>query len=108
VGELPEDVSMVLGRVVGTVVSTSKDVNLEGLKLLVVRHVNPDMKELDVYTVAADGIGAGRGEYVLVVTGSSARMGTQVKNRPLDAAILAIVDSVEIEGVRQEMAGRGR
>ncbi|CAN5423545.1 EutN/CcmL family microcompartment protein [soil metagenome] len=90
---------MILGRIIGNVVSTSKDVNLEGLKLLVVQHVKMDMTDLNAYTVAADGIGAGEGELVLVVTGSSARLGTNVKNKPLDASILAIVDQVEIEGV---------
>ncbi|MBI1291310.1 ethanolamine utilization protein EutN [bacterium] len=89
---------MVLGRVVGTVVSTSKDENLDGLKLLIVQHVKMDLTETSAYTVAADGIGAGYGEYVLVVSGSSARMGTRVKNRPLDASILAIVDQVEVGG----------
>lgn len=89
---------MNLGRVVGTVVSTSKDENLEGMKLLVVQHVDVEMKDTKAFTVAADGIGAGIGEFVLVVTGSSARMGTLTKNRPIDASILAIVDSVEIEG----------
>lgn len=99
---------MILGRVVGTVVSTSKDPNLEGLKLLVVQHVTIDMGDTNSFTVAADGIGAGNGEFVLVVSGSSARMGTNVKNRPIDAAILAIVDSVEIEGelvYRKELEG---
>jgi microcompartment protein CcmK/EutM len=91
---------MILGKVVGTVVSTSKDENLDGLKLLVVQHLKGDMTESAAYTIAADGIGAGVGELVLVVTGSSARMGTRVKNRPLDASILAIVDQVEIHGKR--------
>lgn len=89
---------MILGRVVGTVVSTSKDEGLDGLKLLVVQHVKADLTEQNAYTIAADGIGAGFGEYVLVVTGSSARLGTRVKNRPLDASILAIIDQIEVEG----------
>ncbi len=89
---------MNFGRVVGTVVSTSKDEKLEGLKLLVVQHVNMDMKDLNAFTVAADGIGCGVGEYVLTVSGSSARMGSKVLNRPVDASILAIVDSVEVGG----------
>lgn len=89
---------MNLGRVVGTVVSTSKDENLEGLKLLVVQHVDLAMEDTNAFTVAIDGIGAGVGEFVLIVTGSSARMGTLTKNRPVDASILAIVDSVEVEG----------
>jgi microcompartment protein CcmK/EutM len=105
-------IDMNLGRVVGTVVSTSKDENLEGLKLLVVQHVRPDLTGTTAYTVAADGIGAGHGDYVLIVTGSSARMGSRVKNRPLDASVLAIVDVVELEGritySKGEPAGIGR
>lgn len=89
---------MIFGRVIGNVVATTKDEKLEGLKLLVVQHTAMDLKPLNVFSVAADGVGAGIGEYVLVVTGSSARMGTLVKNRPIDAGILAIVDIVEIEG----------
>ncbi len=87
---------MILGKVVGHVVSTSKDVNLEGFKLLIVQHVGIDLTATKAFTVAADGVGAGIGELVLVVTGSSARMGTQTKNKPLDASILAIVDQVEV------------
>lgn len=85
---------MILGRVVGTVVSTQKDEGLEGLKLLVVQHTAPDGSPTKAYTIAADGVGAGDGELVLVVTGSSARLATRLKNRPLDASIIAIVDSI--------------
>ncbi len=89
---------MILGKVVGTIVATRKDENLEGTKLLVVQHVDPSTKALPTYTVAADGVGAGETEVVLVVTGSSARMATQLKNRPLDASIIAIVDLIDVEG----------
>lgn len=89
---------MILGKVVGTIVATRKDENLEGTKLLVVQHVDPSVKALPTYTVAADGVGAGEAEVVLVVTGSSARMATQLKNRPLDASIIAIVDLIDVEG----------
>jgi len=89
---------MFLGKVVGTIVATRKDENLEGLKLLVVQHVDAATKPLPAFTVAADAVGAGEGEIVIVVTGSSARMATQVKNRPLDASIIGIVDVLDIEG----------
>lgn len=89
---------MNLGRVVGTVVSTSKDENLEGVKLLIVQYVDIAMKPTSSFAVAADGIGAGETELVMVVTGSSARMATRVKNRPIDAAIVGIIDRVDVEG----------
>lgn len=89
---------MILGKVVGTVVSTQKDEGLEGLKLLVVQAVDLSMHETKSYVIAADAVGAGMGEQVLVVQGSSARMAVRVKGRPLDASVVAIVDSVEVGG----------
>jgi len=82
---------MILGKVTGTVVSTSKDENLEGMKLLVVQHLDIGMKDLRAFTVAVDGIGAGIGDYVLVVSGSSARMGTRTKNTSGRMAMLSTV-----------------
>jgi microcompartment protein CcmK/EutM len=89
---------MILGKVVGTVVSTQKDEGLDGLKLLVVQAVDLAMQETRNYVIAADAIGAGMGEQVLVVQGSSARMAVRVKGRPLDASVVAIVDTVEVGG----------
>ena len=89
---------MILGKVVGTVVSTQKDENLEGLKLLVVQQVDLDLQRQKGFVVAADAVGAGMGELVIVVQGSSARMATRVKGRPLDASIIGIIDSIEYEG----------
>ena len=89
---------MILGKVTGTVVSTHKDENLNGLKLLVIQNVGLEMRLSDQFVVAADAIGAGMGEVVIVVQGSSARMATQVKGRPVDAAVVAIVDTVEVLG----------
>jgi microcompartment protein CcmK/EutM len=89
---------MILGKVVGTIVATTKDENLEGTKLLIVQHCDPSLKALPLFTIAADGVGAGETEIVLVVTGSSARMATTLKNRPLDASIIAIVDVVDVDG----------
>ena len=89
---------MQLGKITGTVVATQKDEGLEGLRLLIVQVMDKAAKVTNNYAVAVDAIGAGVGEVVLVVSGSSARMATKVLNKPVDAAIIAVVDSVEIEG----------
>jgi microcompartment protein CcmK/EutM len=86
---------MILGRVVGTVVATRKDERLRGAKLLVVRAVDPHGRDEAGYLVAVDTVDAGARERVLVVTGSSARMASGLKDCPVDAAIVGVVDSVE-------------
>jgi microcompartment protein CcmK/EutM len=88
---------MILARIVGTVVSTRKDPRLEGKKLLVVKPVSPDGKEESGYLVAVDTVSAGFRETVLVVSGSSARNAAECKDRPVDAAIVGIVDTVKID-----------
>jgi microcompartment protein CcmK/EutM len=88
---------MVLGRIVGTVVATRKDPRLEGKTLLVVRLVSPQGKDEAGYLVAVDTVGAGFREKVLVVSGSSARMAQGCKDRPIDASIVGIVDSIELD-----------
>jgi ethanolamine utilization protein EutN len=90
---------MTLGRVVGTVVSTRKDERLRGFKLLVVKAVEPDGKEKPSYLVAVDTVDAGIGELVLVVTGSSARMSSGCQERPVDAAVVGIIDTVDLPAV---------
>lgn len=89
---------MQLGEVVGTVVSTRKDPKLVGLKFLIVKNVDADMRPLGNFAVAIDTVGAGPGDVVLHVAGSSARMTEQTQERPVDACIMAIVDAVEIDG----------
>ena len=89
---------MLIGRVIGTVVSNRKDPKIEGLKFLLVRQVDVDVKDLGGYVVAADAVGAGMGEYVLYATGSSARQTVQTDKRPIDAVIMAIIDQWEIGG----------
>ena len=91
---------MLLGKVVGTVVSTQKDPGLTGYKLLVVQCVDIGMKLTPIYVIAADAIGSGMNEMVIVVQGSSARIAERTQNKPVDAAIIGIVDSVEVEGKR--------
>jgi microcompartment protein CcmK/EutM len=88
---------MQLARVVGTVVSTRKDERLHGAKLLVVRTVDPHGKDEAAYMVAVDTVDAGVRDKVLVVTGSSARMASGLKDCPVDAAIVGVVDTVDVK-----------
>jgi microcompartment protein CcmK/EutM len=89
---------MLLGRVVGTLVSTNKEPSLDGLKFLVLRQLDIEGNEAAGYRVAADAVGAGLGEVVLYATGSSARQTAVTDKRPCDAVIMAIVDSLAIDG----------
>ncbi len=88
---------MILARIVGTVVSTRKDPRLEGKKLLIVKPISPDGRDESGYLIAVDAVGAGYRETVLVVSGSSARMAAECKERPVDAAIVGIVDEVKLD-----------
>ena len=90
---------MILGKVVGTVVSTRKESVLSGLTMLAV--VPIDLKTGDLKgggVVAVDAVGAGVGEVVLYASGSSARQTEGTNNRPVDATIMAIVDTYEVDG----------
>lgn len=89
---------MLLGKVIGTIVATKKDPELEGLKLLLIKNADVDGKPTGSVLVAADSVGAGLGELVLYAAGSSARQTTQTKDRPVDHVVMAIVDQVEVEG----------
>jgi len=89
---------VLLGQVVGTVVSTRKDQGLSGLKLLVVRELDDSLKPSGHIVVSADAIGAGRDEIVLVVAGSSALLTEATREKPVDSVIVGIVDSVEEYG----------
>ena len=94
---------MIIAKVVGTVVATRKDERLLSTKLLVsskllvVRPMDPRGKPEGNYLVAIDTVDAGVGETVLVVSGSSARMASGLKDCPVDAAIVGIVDTVEVK-----------
>jgi microcompartment protein CcmK/EutM len=89
---------MLIGRVVGTVVSSQKESELEGLRFLMVRAMDVDGKPTSSLVVAVDAVGAGVGEVVLYASGSSARQTKVTKDRPVDATIMAIVDQVEVGG----------
>ena len=89
---------MFLGKVVGTLVSTQKEASLDGLKFLVVRRLTIDGADTSGYVIAADAVGAGLHEVVMVATGSSARQTVFTDKRPCDAVIMAIVDTWEVGG----------
>jgi len=87
---------MFIGRVIGTVWSTKKDENLVGAKFLIVRELTLDLKEKERFVVAVDSVGAGEGEVVLVATGSSSRMTSFTKDKPVDAVVMGIVDKLDV------------
>lgn len=92
---------MIIAKVVGSIVATTKDERLNGKKLLVVQpldlvSIEPDGKPL----VSVDTIGSGIGEVVMVVAGGSARQTKATKDTPVDSAIIATIDHIDIEGVK--------
>ncbi len=87
---------MILGKVTGTIVATRKDEKLQGKKLLIVRIIDPVRDKTTGYQVSVDTVGAGAGETVILVGGSSARMATGLKDHPVDSAIVGIVDVMEL------------
>jgi ethanolamine utilization protein EutN len=89
---------MILARIVGTVVATRKDARLVSNKLLLARAVDPrDQSRFDGgYVVAVDTVDAGVGETVLIVSGSSARMASGMKDCPVDAVVVGIVDTIDL------------
>ena len=87
---------MIFAKVIGSIVSTQKDENLVGKKLLLCKEVSHDGIPQNSYHVAVDAVQAGEGCFVLISDGSSARMTETTKNAPVDAVVTAIIDSVEI------------
>ncbi len=91
---------MLIGKVIGTVWSTRKDENLVGAKFLIVRELDLDYTPQDKVVIAVDSVGAGVGEVVLVAQGSSARQTDFTKDKPVDSVIMAIVDKLDTEGLK--------
>jgi len=90
---------MEIGKVTGTIVATQKDESMKGFKLLVVQVLDPvDLSEKPLRLVAVDIVDAGIGDVVLLVRGSSSRVTTGLKGRPIDASIIGIIDEVVIDG----------
>ena len=98
---------MQLGKVVGTLVATRKDEELEGLRFLVVKGCDLEGNPTGAAVVAADAVGAGLGEVVLYASGSSARQTHLTTDRPVDATIMAIVDLIEVEGAHRYVKNPG-
>lgn len=88
---------MKLGRIVGNVVATQKDEKLQSIQLYMVQDLDLDLSPKSSFVVAADSVGSGLGEVVLYASGSSGRMTTTTKDRPIDAVIMAIVDTLTLD-----------
>jgi microcompartment protein CcmK/EutM len=88
---------VLLAKVVGTVVATRKDPRLVSSKLLLARPMDPRGKAEGGYLVAIDTVDAGVGDTVLIVSGSSARMASGLKDCPVDAAIVGVIDTIELD-----------
>ncbi len=89
---------MIIAKVVGSAVATIKDEKLHGTKLLVVREADIYGKPTGKASVAVDTVNAGVGDLVLTAGGSSARQTDITKDRPADTVIMAILDSLEVDG----------
>lgn len=92
--------TMILARVVGTVVSTHKTAKIEGIRFLLLEKIDPvSMQGKNDFVVSMDSIGAGIGEIVFYVSGSSARFTETTEGKPADSTIIAIVDKIEKDGI---------
>ncbi len=89
---------MQIARVIGTVVASRKDPELEGLKMLLLQVASPEGTPEGSFVVAVDAVGAGVGDLVLYASGSSARQTSVTKDRPVDATVMGIVDMVDESG----------
>ncbi len=89
---------MLIAKVIGTVVATKKDPELEGLKLLLLKGADVEGQAGGAVLVAVDAVGAGVGELVLYAAGSSARQTQATKDRPVDHVVMAIIDRIDVEG----------
>ncbi|MBL8154568.1 MAG: EutN/CcmL family microcompartment protein [Anaerolineae bacterium] len=99
---------MILARVIGTVVASAKSAKTDGLKMLILQPLDLEGQPKGQYLVAFDAVGAGEGEVVLYVTGSSARQTPSTEGRPADATIFAIVDTWDVGGqVKYDKAAAG-
>ncbi len=96
---------MKLAKVTGTLVASQKEPKLEGLRFLVLTNHGPDNKPEKGSVVAVDAVGAGVGEMVLYASGSSARQTRATDQKPVDAVVMAIVDSWEVDGKERYRKG---
>lgn len=90
---------MMIGKVRGTVVSSTKHSSLTGLKLLAVQPLDPaTLAPQNALEVVADAARAGEGDVVMCVRGSSARNTPEMKDYPVDFSAVAVLDTIEIAG----------
>lgn len=89
---------MLIAKVIGTTIATIKDEKLVGRKLLILRQTDESGAPAGKPYVAIDTLDAGIGDLVLTCSGSSARQTNITKDTPVDAVIMAVVDSLEVEG----------
>jgi ethanolamine utilization protein EutN len=100
-----EVLGMFIAKVIGNVVATQKNPKFQGMKLLLIQpYINKDgkLQSSGSSVVAVDSVGAGVDECVLFTQGSSARLTPTTKDAPVDAVIVGIIDSVEVNGVAVE------
>jgi ethanolamine utilization protein EutN len=90
-----EEKSMFMARVIGNVVATRKEESLVGSRFMIIQRLDKNENPIGDECIAADYIGAGKGELVLVGTGSSVRVEDKHAGRPIDMAILGIIDEVQ-------------
>jgi len=90
---------MLIAKVIGTTISTIKDENLTGRKLLILRQTDETGTPYGKPYVAVDTLDAGIGDLVLTAHGSSGRQTYLTKNSPVDAVIMAVIDHMELAGV---------
>lgn len=88
---------MQLAKVRGTVVSTQKEPSLRGSKLLLLQLLDEEGQPLPTYEVAVDSVGAGADEWVLFSRGSAARQIPGNEQRPIDALVVAIIDTISVD-----------
>lgn len=86
---------MFLAKVIGNVVATRKEESLVGTRFMIIQRLDKHENPVGEECIAADFIGAGKGELVLVGTGSSVRVEEKNQGKPIDMAILGIVDEVQ-------------
>ncbi|NEP44655.1 MAG: EutN/CcmL family microcompartment protein [Okeania sp. SIO2H7] len=91
---------MQIAKVRGTVVSTQKEPDLTGTKLLLVQFIDPEGNVTPKYEVAADNVGAGMDEWVLISRGGAARVVSRGDRHPVDARVVGIIDTITVENRR--------
>lgn len=89
---------MLIAKVIGTTVSTIKDEKIQGRKLLICRQADEKGEPYGKPYVAVDTVNAGVGDLVLTAHGSSARQTAITDQRPVDAVIMAMIDTLEVDG----------